>query len=171
MSNIFNQNLNYKIWSIDIDGIFNDYPNVWLNFIFNETNQQYSTKEEAREILGENYWSLKEKYRYSDYKYQVPIQPDAKYLISRLKKRGDKIIISTTRPFDRYSFMKNRTERWLESNDILFDSLINKDDLYKEDFDVHIDDELKDILKIKPLAEAKSFILLSGPTIKTVRTV
>ena len=33
----------------------------------------------------------------SDYKYQVPIKPDAKYLISRLKERGDKIIIATTR--------------------------------------------------------------------------
>ena len=49
-------------------------------------------------------------------KYQVPIKPDAKYLISRLKERGDKIIIATTRPFEKYSLMRKNTKKWLESN-------------------------------------------------------
>ena len=51
-------------------------------------------------------------------KYQVPIKPDAKYLISRLKERGDKIIIATTRAFEKYSLMRKNTKRFLESNNI-----------------------------------------------------
>ena len=99
------------------------------------------------------------------YLYQVPIKPDAKYLISRLKERGDKIIIATTRPFGNYSFMRKNTKKWLESNNIYFESLVNKEELYKEDFDIHIDDELGDILKIKSYAESKGYILFSQDTI------
>ena len=48
---------------------------------------------------------------------------------------------------------------------IYFESLVNKEELYKEDFDIHIDDELGDILKIKSYAESKSYILFSQDTI------
>jgi len=78
--------------------------------------------------------------------YQVPIKPDVKYLISRLKERGDRIIIATTRPFEKYSLMRLNTTKWLESNNIYFESLVNNGELYKEGFDIHIDDELGDIL-------------------------
>ena len=167
MSKPLNHNLKFKVWSFDIDGVLNDYPDVWLDFIFQETNERYRSKEEARQILGETYWVIKEKYRTSDYKYQVPIKPDAKYLISALKELGDKIIMATTRPFGRYPFIKKRTEEWLESNNIFFDLLISKEDLYKEDFDIHIDDELKDILKVKSRAKSKSYILLSSKEINS----
>ena len=67
-----------------------------------------------------------------NYFYQVLIKPDAKYLISRLKERGDKIIIATTRPFEKYSLMRRNTKKWLESNNIYFESLVNKEELHKQ---------------------------------------
>jgi hypothetical protein len=100
-----------------------------------------------------------------NYFYQVLIKPDAKYLISRLKERGDKIIIATTRPFEKYSLMRKNTKKWLESNNIYFESLVKKEELYKEDFDIHIDDELGEILKIKSYAESKGYVLVSQDTI------
>ena len=165
MINKLKQNQYQKVWSFDIDGVLNDYPEVWLNYIYIETNERFISKEEAKNSLGESYWHIKENYRMSDYKYQVPIKPDAKYLISRLKERGDKIIIATTRPFENYSFMRKNTKKWLESNNIYFESLVNKEELYKEDFDIHIDDEIGDILKIKSYAESKGYILFSQETI------
>ena len=51
-------------------------------------------------------------------KYQFPIKTDAKYLISGLKERGDKIIIATTRAFEKYSLMRKNTKRFLDSNNI-----------------------------------------------------
>ena len=165
MINKLKQNQYPKVWSFDIDGVLNDYPEVWLHYIHKETSERFISKEEAKSSLGESYWHIKESYRISDYKYQVPIKPDAKYLISRLKERGDKILIATTRPFDKYSLMRKRTKKWLESNNIYFESLVNKEELYKEDFDIHIDDELGDILKIKSYAESKGYILFSQDTI------
>jgi hypothetical protein len=162
MSKFLNHGSQLTVWSFDIDGVFNDYPAVWLDFIFRETNKRYESKEMARDALGENYWAIKEKYRMGDYKYQVPVNPDAQYLTSALKNRGDRIIIATTRPFNRYPFMKDKTKAWLESNNILFDSLIRKNDLYKKDFDIHVDDELKDILQVKSFAKSKKYILLSS---------
>ena len=165
MSHILKHNSHPTIWSLDIDGVLNDYPQIWLNYIYEETNERYLNKEEAKQSLGESYWQIKENYRIGDYKYQVPIKPDAKYLISRLKERGDKIIIATTRPFENYSSMRKNTKKWLESNNIYFESLVNKEELYKEDFDIHIDDELGDILKIKSYAESKGYVLVSQDTI------
>jgi len=162
MSKLFNNDSQLITWSFDIDGVLNDYPKVWLDFIFQETNRRFDKKDEARACLGEDYWIIKEKYRLSDFKYQVPVNPDAQYLISALKNRGDRIIIATTRPFNRYPFMKNRTRAWLKTNRILFDSLISKKDLDKVNFDIHIDDELKDILKVKSIVQSKKYILLSS---------
>jgi hypothetical protein len=162
MSKFLNHSSQFIVWSFDIDGVLNNYPAVWLNYIFQETNKRYDSKEEARSLLGEDYWAIKEKYRMSDYKYQVPVNPDAQYLTSALKNRGDRIIIATSRPFSRYPFMQDKTRAWLESNSILFDSLIQKDDLFREDFDIHIDDELKDILQVKTFAKSKKYILLSS---------
>jgi len=162
MSKFLNHSSQLTVWSFDIDGVFNDYPMVWLDFIFQETNRRFESKDQARDFLGEDYWIIKEKYRMSDFKYQVPINPDAQYLTSALKNRGDKIIIATSRPFNRYPFMRDRTISWLNSKSILFDSLIRKDDLYKEHFDIHIDDELKDILQVKSFAKSKKYILLSS---------
>ena len=48
---------------------------------------------------------------------------------------------------------------------IYYESLVNKEELYKEDFNTHIDDELGDILKIKSYAESKCHILFSQDTI------
>jgi len=162
MSKFLNQGSELMVWSFDIDGVFNDYPNVWLDFIFHETNKRYESKDIAKDVLGDSYWAIKEKYRLGDYKYQVPVNPDAQYLTSVLKKRGVRIIIATTRPFNSYPLMKGKTRAWLESNNIFFDSLIRKDDLHKEDFDIHIDDELKDILQIKSFVKSKKYILLSS---------
>ena len=63
--------------------------------------------------------------------------------------------------------MRKNTKRCLESNNIYFESVVNKEELYKEGFDIHIDDELGDILKIKSYAESKCHILFSWFEIST----
>ena len=58
MSKFLNHGSQLTVWSFDIDGVFNDYPAVWLDFIFRETNKRYESKEMARDALGENYWAI-----------------------------------------------------------------------------------------------------------------
>ena len=59
MINKLKQNQYPKIWSFDIDGVLNDYPEVWLNYINIETNERFISKEEAKNSLGESYWHIK----------------------------------------------------------------------------------------------------------------
>ena len=150
-----------KIWSFDIDGVLNDYPNIWLDYIYKKTGKKYISKQGAKKSLGSLYSSINNDYRRSDYKYQVPIKLEAKRLMSRLRKNGDKVIISTTRPFSDFDFMKERTEDWLDSNDIQYDYIISKCNLYKEKFDVHIDDSIQDILDIRSNTTVGKFVLYS----------
>jgi len=152
-------NTHSKTWSFDIDGVLNDYPNVWLDYIYKKTGKKYISKQDAKKYLGSLYLSIKNDYRRSDYKYQVPIRLEAKCLISRLRENGDKIIISTTRPFSDFDFMKDRTKNWLDNNNIQYDYIISKCNLHKEKFDVHIDDSIQDILDIRSSTTVGKFVL------------
>jgi hypothetical protein len=151
-----------KIWSFDIDGILNYYPKVWLDFIYNKTGICYTSKELAKEKLVGEYHRLKHEYRESDYKYSVQVVPEAKKLISSLKKKGKRVIIATNRPFERYRFMKSKTKMWLNANGLEYDELISKKELNGDNFDAHIDDKLSDILEVKNRSKDKYYILY-GP--------
>ena len=148
-----------SIWSFDFDGVFNDYPAIWLHYIYLNTGIHFKDKDKAKKILKNKYYSLKKSYRLSNYKYQVQVNQDVTNFIFELRKQKKKIIISTSRPFELYSDMERRTEEWLTNNKISFDYLTTKNSLTDPQFDIHVDDEIDQINLLKNKFSSKDFIL------------
>ena len=136
-----------KIISFDIDGVLNDYPQCWVDYINKKMHTKFSSKTEAKKKLGSHkYNKIKHTYRLSNYKYSIPVEKKTVNLMKKLKKKF-KIIIVTSRPFQKYPNMKLNTNKWLVKRKIPFDELYYKSKLiftkYPKIF-FHIDNEVND---------------------------
>ena len=151
------------VFSSDIDGIFNNYPACFLDFIFEDTGEIYATKMSAKELLTHGqYEDLKKRYRQSDFKYSLPFQKDALAFYQHLNKAGIKLIFSTSRPFKQYPDMFFRTENWLKSSGIKFEALVAKSVNSFEKYSVthHIDDEVSHVENLIDEKVASSLFIL-----------
>ena len=136
--------------SIDIDGILNDYPVCWINYVNNELNTQFCSRQEIKDKIGkENYKVLKKLYRESDYKENLPINKEFVNFIEKIRKYYE-IIIFTSRPIHdpNYPNLLGLTERWLRKNNVFFNSIYfkpNNEDILKNIPKIlfHIEDEIK----------------------------
>ena len=125
-----------KICYLDIDGVLNNYPECWLEFI----RMKLLPKDSRTEyILGDlnrakhnipyqEYKDLKWEYRESGYKETIPPNPDASRLTSDLRKLGYHIVIITSRPVKEHPSLFKQTINWLQKNKIEFDDLIFDED-------------------------------------------
>ncbi|MCR6642017.1 MAG: hypothetical protein NVV82_24280 [Sporocytophaga sp.] len=137
--------------SIDIDGIFNDYPHCWVKFINLTIGTNFLNKEEARKSVGEQeYERIKSLYRISEYKANLDVSDEARSFCSYLADKGYEIIIATSRPLKspKYPGLYDLTFNWLKKNGVPFSSLIFKErteTFLKEVAGVlyHIEDELE----------------------------
>ncbi len=131
---IINELKNKEVIVFDIDGVINNYPTCYLDWIYKETKIKYSDMEDIKEKLDiKTYEDLKEKYRLSGVKANQPINNDTVKLMNDLKAEGNTIILYTTRPVNRYKRINSDTLRWLKKNKIPFDA-IYWTDFQKEDF-------------------------------------
>jgi hypothetical protein len=135
-----------RVVTIDIDGILNNYPDCWLDYIAQETGQRFSSMKEAKSVLPEDeYKKIKSRYRTSGYKRTLPVNPGAVEVTRKLREKGFRIIVATSRPFADYPGLQELTRGWLEDNNISFDDLEKKGpailDKYPQ-LEFHIDDEL-----------------------------
>jgi uncharacterized HAD superfamily protein len=138
-----------KICSIDLDGILDYYPECWVEFINKKTKSKFKTKEEAKEKLGTKYTELKDEYRKGNYKLGLKARKEGLDLVKFLKDKGYFIIITTNRPFKYYPNLFNLTWRWLNKNDVPFDTLANKLDFFSSNIvGFHVDDDIEDAVKI-----------------------
>lgn len=135
-----------KTITIDIDGVLNNYPFCWLNFIELHERKKFQTIQDAKTQLGlEHYSVIKEKYRTSGFKSKLPINPVAPSFTKKLKEKGYYIIIATSRPFHLYPHLEKLTSDWLIANQITFDTLERKSEKLLTKYpaiSIHIDDEL-----------------------------
>lgn len=139
---------NKKICSIDLDGILNYYPDCWVDFINRETGLDFKDKNEAKkELSAKEYSSLKDKYRKSDFKANLKIRVEAVDILKYLKSKGYFILVVTTRPFEDYLSLAVMTKKWLDKNNVPYDTVIKKSiDSFKKYpcLDFHIEDEIED---------------------------
>ena len=136
-----------QVWSFDIDGVLNNYPDVWLTYIEREAGQRFRSVDEARQSLGGRYEHLKHAYRLSTYKYHVPLNPEAIPVIALLRHRGDLVYIATSRPYEKYPHMRAQSLEWLQRGGIVCDGFLEKrsDVLRDVHCSLHIDDEEESI--------------------------
>ncbi len=147
-----------KICSIDLDDILNYYPACWVDFINRETGLNFKNKAEAIKALSpEKYHSLKDRYRKSEFKANLPIRESALDLVECLRGRGYFIVVVTSRPFENYPQLADVTAKWLAKNNIPYDMLVGKSDLLSGKllyFDFHVDDEMEDANLIAEVAHS-----------------
>lgn len=114
-----------KVCGIDIDGVLNYYPDCWVDFINDFLKTDYKDVDKAKDSITYNtYRSIKHEYRTSGIKENLKARDGASETTKRLKELGYDIIILTARPFDNYKTLMSQTIKWLDKNDIKYDSLI-----------------------------------------------
>jgi len=110
---------------IDIDGVLNEYPKTWLDFIKEKTGLHFSTLDEAKENLSYKiYIELKHEYRSSGYKQSLKVRKGAAEFLKILNIVGIDPVLYTSRPVNNYFNLYMDTIRWLEKNKLDFKHII-----------------------------------------------
>ena len=124
-----------KICYLDIDGVLNDYPECWLNFLkarlSSDSRNTYVLKDLNRaknNIPYQVYKDLKWEYRESGYKEDIISTPNASKVTGNLRAMGYHICIITSRPVKQHPSLFKQTVNWLNKNNIRYDDLIFDED-------------------------------------------
>jgi hypothetical protein len=118
----------------DIDGVINNYPICYLDWIRKKKNLDFKSLYEMKNKLDlKTYESLKSEYRLSGEKRKQPINEDTVKLMKILKDLGNTLILFTNRPVTKFKVIYSDTLHWLKSNDIPFDAIYWSDYNQKED--------------------------------------
>ena len=139
-----------KIVSFDIDGVLNNYPKCFIDYVNILTKTKFKSIEAIKKKLSKkNYEKIKDKYRRSNYKYNLKINSKIIKIINKISKKY-RIQIVTSRPFYKYKKMYKKTAVWLKKNKIKnFNLYYKKKNVINEDnVTLHIDDQEKDIHKV-----------------------
>lgn len=126
---------NKKICYLDLDGVLNNYPKCWLNFLW----ENYPDRKFIREYINDLnkikhqipyqvYKDLKWEYRESGYKENIPADTNAEMLCAKLNSMGFHICIITSRPIKEHPSLFKQTVNWLNKNHIYYDDLIFDED-------------------------------------------
>jgi hypothetical protein len=114
-----------KIIGIDIDGVLGEYPEWFLQFVFNETGFSFNSLEEVKNNLGSlKYEQLKSQYRQLGWKATMPACKHASKFTNIIHEKGYKVIILTARPYKEYYTIYPDTLKFLNDNNIYFDAII-----------------------------------------------
>jgi len=133
-----------KICGIDIDGVLNDYPQTWINFVNSKLNQNFASLAEMKSKLPyQTYVELKELYRLNGVKKTFIPRKGAVEFTKKLKKNNYAIVLFTTRPMTTYPTLLKQTIEWLIEKSFEKDVLIfGKTDIPWGAFDFVVEDEL-----------------------------
>jgi len=163
----YNQNKNIEslknsqVIVFDIDGVINNYPYCFIDWVNDRFNQTFKTFEELKSTI--EYQSYKEQYRLSGAKIIQPINVDTVETINKLYDNGEKIVLYTVRPVKKYKRIYYDTITWLKRNNIKYNAIFFSD-YSKEDFKnlglnikCFIDDDLNNAILFSK--EHKTFLL------------
>lgn len=121
----------------DIDGVINNYPTCYLDWVRNQKGLDFKSMEEIKSKIDlKTYEQFKQEYRLSGEKRSQPINKDTVKLMTTLKNQGETIILFTNRPVTKYKIIYSDTLFWLKKNKIPFAAIYwsdfnQKNDIYK----------------------------------------
>lgn len=135
-----------KTVSFDIDGILNNYPKCFLDYVNASKKIKFRSIDHIKKSSLKNYKKLKDSYRKSNYKYNLYISKKLVNIINKFSLHYTVLII-TTRPFTKYKKMYRKTFLWLKKNNIKnFKLCSKKKSIFKKNkVLLHIDDKEEDI--------------------------
>lgn len=123
---------NRKVCSLDLDGVLNDYPLCWFDYVGQRTGKQPSfpgelaSRDAYNGVLSpEEIDNLKHDYEDLGYTLQAGKSDLADILIDYLRSEGYTIVIVTSRDFDKHTHLLSDTLEWLDKNSIHFDALMH----------------------------------------------
>lgn len=133
---------------VDIDGVLADYPDYYYNWVYNEYNLS-PTAYDSQDLLRKK--EIKDAYRRSGAKTNIPLLPGARDLLLLLRAEGVKIVLITMRPYAEHYRIYPDTLLWLKKHDLPYDAILWAKDKGLEamknftDVRVAIDDDPKNI--------------------------
>lgn len=152
---------NTQVIVFDIDGVINNYPYCFIDWVNKTYNDDFKTFEKLKSSI--EYQFYKEQYRLSGAKANQPINIDTVETINKLYDKGEKIVLYTVRPVRKYKRIYYDTITWLKNNGIKYNAIFFSD-YSKEDFKnlglnikCFIDDDLNNVILFSK--EHKTFLL------------
>jgi len=122
-----------KCCAFDIDGVLNNYPDCWIDFVNLKIGSSFSDLNEMKAFLTyAKYKKLKDEYRTSGYKIKLPVLEGAAELLCALRDVDYKIILITARPMHKYPDLWIQTKLWLEFNNLPYDVLFHSENKHIE---------------------------------------
>lgn len=136
------QKIDKSVVIFDIDGVINNFPICFLDWVRNKKNISCDSVENLKCKLDlKTYENLKIEYRISREKRNQPVNQETLKLMKYLKEQGEIIILFTNRPVSKYKVIYSDTLYWLNTNNIPFDAIYwsdfqKKEDIYKLKFKI-----------------------------------
>ena len=121
------------LFVFDIDGVINNYPYCFIDWVNSKFQKNFKTFKELQSIQIDEYNNYKELYRKSGVKQFQPINKDTVDTINKLYYAGEKIVLYTVRPVSKYKRIYYDTITWLKINKINYHAIFWSD-YSKEDF-------------------------------------
>lgn len=116
---------NSKVVGIDVDGVLGDYEKWFLKYCRDVHSINFdSLYNMKKELDSLTYRSMKDAYRQSGWKANMPMVKGASEFTKKLKENGYTVIILTARPYKKFYTIYPDTLNFLNSNDILFDGIV-----------------------------------------------
>lgn len=113
-----------KIVAIDIDGVLNDYPQTWIDFVNSRIGSSFTNLNDMKSSLTQRRYSeLKKEYRTSGIKATLPLKEHAYDFLQFLRSKNYFVVVMTSRPIEEYNELLFQTTEWLNTNDLEYDFL------------------------------------------------
>lgn len=136
----------------DIDGVINNYPICFVDWVNEKYNKSFVDLNDIKRVSIEEYSMYKEQYRISGAKRTQPINVDTVDTINKLYDSGEKIVLYTVRPVNKYKNIYYDTITWLKNNGVKYNAIFWSD-YSKEDFNklglnikYFVDDTVENVL-------------------------
>lgn len=117
-----------KIALIDLDGVLNEYPKPFLDYVAQNDGGQWDSLQRFQDEQPELNLIMKHNYRLSGIKRTLPEKPDSLFATSLLAAAGYSIVIMSQRPASKYGRIKGDTLLWLNKHRVPFSRLFFVDD-------------------------------------------
>lgn len=133
---IFEQLRDTEIIIFDIDGVINNYPDCYLDWVAEKTGIRYDGMDDIKSKLTiSEYETIKEEYRVSGGNRNQPFNSQTIDTMQKLVEMGETIVLYTARPVSRYKRIYSDTLHWLKKNKVPFEAIfwsdLKKEDIYK----------------------------------------